>query len=136
METTTTNTNVQLIQQAFNDFLQGNIQAILNACDDQVEWSSYKNSDVPFSGTFYGKEGVQEFFAAIAENIDYQQFEPKEYVTQGDTVIVLGHHAGTAKKTGRTFDHDWCMHFKLRNEKVAYYFIFVDTLEQAKCFKE
>lgn len=134
--TSTTKTNVQVIQKAFQDFLQGNIQGILDSCDDKIEWASYKNPDVPVSGTFYGKEGVQDFFTALAKYIDYKGFEPREYISQGDTVMVLGHHTGLVKQTGKTFDHDWCMHFKLKNGKVAYYFVFVDTLEQAKAFKE
>ena len=134
--TTTAKTNVQVIQQAFQDFLQGNIRGVIDSCDDSVEWGSYKNPEIPTARMFYGKEGVQEFFTAITNNIDYKVFDPREFIAQGDTVMVLGHHSGMVKKTGKSFDHDWCMHFKIKNEKVTYYFVFVDTLDQAKSFKE
>lgn len=129
-----TKDNVQIIQQAYADFGSGNIQGILNACTDDVLWISQENKDVPFAGTFNGKEGVAKFFNGVGE-VDYSSFEPKEFFNDKDAVIVLGHHAGTVKKTGKTFDHDWCMIFKLRADKVYHYNLFLDTREQAESFK-
>jgi len=136
METATlTKNNVQIIQHAFDDFGRGNIQGILDVCANDVVWSSAEHPNVPIAGTFKGKEGVGEFFNAIAGNIDYSRFEPREFFNDKDAVIVLGHHTGTVKKTGKTFDHDWCMIFKLRDGKVYSYLIFVNTRDQAESFK-
>jgi uncharacterized protein len=136
METLTkTKNNVQAVQQAFADFGSGNIQGILNACTDDVVWTGAENPDVPYAGTFNGKDGVMEFFSLLAENVDYSSFEPKEFFSNRDAVVVLGHHTGTVKKTGKTYDHDWCMVFRFRDEKLYHYFSFVDTLEQAVSFK-
>lgn len=135
METLTqTKNNVQIVQQAYTDFGSGNIEGILNACTDDVVWISQQNPNVPFAGTFNGKEGVGSFFSGVAE-IDYSNFEPKEFLSDKDAVVVLGHHAGKVKKTGKPFDHDWCMVFKLRDGKVYNYNLFLDTREQAEAFK-
>jgi ketosteroid isomerase-like protein len=130
-----TRTNLQIIQQAFDDFSKGNIGAIVNACSDDVVWGSYKIPDVPMSGLFYGKEGVQEFFTELGANVHYSFFAPKEFITQGDRVVVLGHHTGTVTKTGKSFDHDWCFTFKMNNGKVQNYFAYTDSREQALAFK-
>lgn len=138
MDTTTqtqTKNNVQIIQNAFADFGAGNIQGILDVCTDDVVWSSPENPDVPIAGTFKGKEEVMNFFSHVAENVDYSNFEAKEFFSDKDAVVVLGHHTGKVKKTGKTFDHDWCMVFKLRDGKVYSYNIFVDTRDQAESFK-
>lgn len=71
----------------------------------------------PSQESFKGKEEVRKFFNAIAENVTYSRFEPKEFFNDKDAVIVLGHHTGTVKKTGKTYDHDWCMMFRLRDGK-------------------
>ena len=136
METATqTKNNVQIIQQAFDDFGKGNIGGILDICTNDVVWSSAENPDVPIAGTFKGREGVKNFFGEVSGNVDYSNFEPKEFFSDKDAVVVLGHHTGQVKKTGKTFDHDWCVVFKLRDGKVYKYNIFVDTRDQAESFK-
>jgi len=127
--------NVETVQNAFNNFLQGNVPAILDVCTDDVEWASYENPEVPYGGSFHGKQGVTEFFKNLSEQVNYSRFEPQQYVSQGDDVIVLGHHSGTVKSTGKTFDHDWCFSFKMQNGKVKRFFAFVDTRDQAQAFE-
>jgi ketosteroid isomerase-like protein len=76
-----------------------------------------------------------KFFSALAENVDYSSFEPKEFFSDKNAVIVPGHHTGKVKQTGKTFDHDWCMVFRLRDGKTYHYYVFVDTRDQAESFK-
>ena len=132
---TKTRNKIQLVQQAYADFGSGNTQGILDICTDDVVWTGYENPGVPFASTFKGKEGVSEFFQQLAENVDYSAFEPKEFFSDNNAVVVLGRHAGTVKKTGKSYDHDWCMVFRFRDEKLYHYFVFVDTREQAESFK-
>jgi uncharacterized protein len=127
--------NVQVVKKGFEDFMKGNTSAIVNICTDDVTWGSYENPNVPAAGPFKGKKGVQQFFSALGENIDFTDFSPREFYEQGDTVFVLGHHAGKVKKTGRTFSHDWAMVFKIRDTKINYFFSFVDTRDQAQAFQ-
>jgi ketosteroid isomerase-like protein len=130
-----TKTNLQVIEQAFEDFAKGNIPAIIETCSEEIVWGSYKHADLPYSGTFFGKEGVIEFFSVLDQHIHYSYFEPKEFIVQGDSIIVLGHQTGTVKSTGRSFDHDWCFSFKMSNGKVNNYFAFSDTYDQIRAFK-
>lgn len=132
---TATRTNQQTIQQAFEDFKAGNISAVIDICADDVLWASYRNPDVPYSGSFYGKEGVQDFFSKLAQNVEYTNFEPREYIVQGDNIAVTGHHTGIVKSTGKTFDHDWCLTFKMNNGKVSRFFSYVDTRDHSQAFR-
>lgn len=127
--------NVAIIQQAFADFGSGNIQGILDVCTDDITWTGADNPGVPIAGTFKGKDGVMKFFSTLADNLDYSSFEPKEFFSDGEVVIVLGHHTGKVKKTGKSFDHDWCMVFRLRDGKMYHYYVFADTRDQAESFK-
>ena len=137
METlTATKNNVQTIQEAFENFLQGNIAAVIESCTDDVEWGSYDNPEVPYGGTFKGKQGVLDFFTNLGSNVNYSVFEPRQFFPQGDDVVVLGRHEGTVKSTGKSFAHDWCFSFKLQNQKVKRFFAFVDTKDQAQAFKK
>jgi ketosteroid isomerase-like protein len=136
METlTATRTNVQIVKEAFDHFLKGNISAILEVCSDNVEWGSYENPDVPYAGIYKGKAGVLDFFTTLAGNVTYSVFEPTEYISEGDDVVVFGRHAGTANKTGKSFDHNWCFSFKISNGKVDRFFSYVDSRDHSQAFK-
>ena len=128
--------NVQIIQDAYANFLKGNVAAIAAACTEDVVWGSYKNPEVPFSGMYYGKEGVLEFFKTLSENIDYTSFEPKEFFSDGDSVFVLGSEEGMVKTTGSKYGDEWCMHFRLKDGKIKYFFAFVDTYGQVKAYRK
>lgn len=135
METSvSTRNNLQIVQQAFTDFSNGNIPAIIKQCTEDVVWGSYKVPGVSFSGQFFGKEGVQEHFKELAENVDFTVFEPREFIAQGDTVMVLGHQSGVVKSTGKRFDSDWCFSFKMNEGKLQRFFAYVDSYESYKNF--
>ncbi|HEX6333152.1 MAG TPA: nuclear transport factor 2 family protein [Flavisolibacter sp.] len=135
METSVaTRSNLQIIQEGFADFAEGNIRGIIDLCADDVAWGGYKIPGVDLSGYFYGKEGVEDFFNRLSSEIDMTEFEPKEFIAQGDVVVVLGHEAGKVKVTGKTYEQDWCGVFRLKNGKVQSCFQFSDTYEFAKAF--
>ena len=127
--------NVELIQQAFDEFGKRNFQAVADRCTNDVVWGSFDNPAVPFAGIYKGRDGVLKFFKALNEHVDYARFEPQEFYAQGDTVVVRGYHSAKAKDTGKTFGHEWAMFFKIRDAKVASYFCFVDTRDQAQAFE-
>lgn len=129
-------TNLQLAQEGFDNFAKGNIPEIINQCTEDVVWGTYRNPGVEPSGLYYGKEGVQQYFTQLAANVQFISFEPKEYIVQGDTVVVLGHQKAVAKPTGKTFDHDWCMVFKLREGKTRHCFMYMDSRDIAQAVQE
>jgi ketosteroid isomerase-like protein len=134
--TTLTKNNVQVIQQAISNFQQGNIPAIIDACTDDVQFFLYKVPNAPFTGAFYGIEGIQQFFATLGQLTNYTGFETRELIAQGDSVIALVHQTATVKNTGKSFDHELCMHFRVRDGKIAYYFGFIDSYDLYKASQE
>ncbi|HVK96667.1 MAG TPA: nuclear transport factor 2 family protein [Flavisolibacter sp.] len=136
MEATLTKNNVQVIQKVFADFQNGNIPAIVDACSNEIIWGGYKNPHIPFSGLYYGKEGVMEFFSRVADTINITAFEPREFISDGDDVVAIGRHSGSVKSTGKTFDHDWCFRFHVKNGRILKFVSFADTYEVATAFKE
>ena len=121
--------NIKVVQDAYAAFGRGDIPALLGYMVDSIHWRPVIGtaSHVPFSGERTGKAGVAEFFKRVAETEDFQQFEPREFVAQGDTVVAIGHYRATVKATGRTFDSDFVMVFTLRDGKVATFREFTDS---------
>jgi hypothetical protein len=127
-------TNTAVIQQAYAAFGQGDIPAFLSLLTDDVEWSLPGPSVIPWAGTRHGQEGVTEFFSLIGETLEFEHFEPREFVAQGDTVVVLGYERSLVKATGRTFEQEWAHVYKLRDGKIAEGRFIEDTAAQVIAF--
>jgi uncharacterized protein len=92
-------------------------------------------SMIPWVGTRHEHEGGAEFFSLVGETIEFEQFEPREFVTQGDTVIVLGYERSLVKSTGRTFEQEWVHIYALRDGKIDKVRIIDDTAAQVAAFE-
>jgi hypothetical protein len=127
-------TNVEVVQETYEAVGRGDIPALLDLLTDDVEWTFQGPSRIPFAGTRRGREGVAEFFSLVGENLEFERFEPREFVAQGDTVVVLGFERSLIKPTGRTFEQDWAHVYKLRDGKVAEFLALEDTAAHAVAF--
>jgi ketosteroid isomerase-like protein len=121
--------NTQVVQDAYAAFGRGDITALLGYMTDDVQWQPVIGtaSHVPFSGERRGTNEVAEFFRQVAATEDFQQFEPREFVAQGDKVVAIGHYRAVTKPTGRGFESDFVMVFTLRDGKVARFQEFTDS---------
>jgi ketosteroid isomerase-like protein len=73
------------------------------------------------------RAGVAEFFGQVAATLEFLQFEPRPFLAQGETVVVLGYEHSRMKSTDRTFKQEWVHVYTLRDGKIATCRIFEDT---------
>jgi ketosteroid isomerase-like protein len=125
-------TNVAVVQEAYEAFIRGDIPAVLGSLAEDVEWTLQGPSVIPFAGTFRGPEGIAEFFTLLDETLEFEQFEPRKFVAQGDTVVVLGHERSVVKQTGRGFEQVWAHVYTLRDGKIATGLFIEDTAAQVE----
>jgi len=86
------------------------------------------------TSTSTNKNDVAGFFKKLDSVALIEQFEPREYVNSGDTMIVLGFWSGKSKTKGKPFSSDWSMTWKFRDDKASYFQAFLDTSVLAKQF--
>ena len=122
---------VKVVQQMYADFGQGNIPSVLNVMADDVIWRQPAVGPAPFAGTVRGREQLGKWFGQLDATSDVEAFEPKDFIAQGDKVVVLGYYKYRAKSTGKTWESDWAMVWTFRNGKLAEGQILEDTLAQA-----
>jgi uncharacterized protein len=123
--------NTMIVQQVYEDFRGGDIRALLNSFSDDVEWRLPEIENLPFAGKRHGREAVAQFFAILADAQEMQQFEPREFIAQGEKVVALGRYRWRAKATGRTFESDWAHVFTVRGGKVVGFHEYTDTAAAA-----
>lgn len=115
------------IQSLYAAFARGDVEALLDACVDDVEWHMLGSIALPYMGTFHGRQALLRWFGHVAEFDDIQAFEPREFLAGADHVTVLGWERTRAKPDGGVFESPWVHVFTLRDGKVARFVGLVDT---------
>jgi ketosteroid isomerase-like protein len=122
-----TSENLDVIRQGYEAFGRGDINALLDSFDEQIQWVTPGPPELATSGKRTGRQEVAGFFAAVNQLFDIQRFEPREFIAQGDLVVVLGSETAAARSTGKVLDLDWVHVFTMRNGKVTAFQEFFDT---------
>ena len=84
--------NRQFVEQAYANFKAGDIPTLLQSLSEDVTWQLPEIENVPFAGKRQGRGAVGEFFSTLASLQDARSFEEREFIAQGDKVVVLGHY--------------------------------------------
>jgi ketosteroid isomerase-like protein len=99
--------NRQLVEQAYATFKAGDIPTLLQSLSEDVTWQLPEIENVPFAGKRQGRGAVGEFFSTLASLQDARSFEEREFIAQGDKVVVLGHYVWQVKANERTIEGDF-----------------------------
>ena len=131
----TTRSTVEIVQALFAAFGRGDIASVLAALSDDIEWSVAGPREVAYAGTRHGREQVAQFFQALGSSVEMLQFEPREFIAQGDQVAVIGAERLRVKATGRTVKNQWVILFTLRDGRVVRFREYGDTAALAAGFR-
>ena len=124
--------NTQLAQDAYAAFGRGDMPALAEVMADDIEWVSPGDpNDDPQAGTYHGKDNVLGWFGKLAENLDFQTFEPRDFIAQGDKVVSTVYAEATVRSTGRAFVNDEAHVWTFRDGKLARFQIYYDTAAAA-----
>lgn len=113
--------NIKAIQGIYEAFGRGDVQTILAALSDDVDWGSDTSSNAPWHGTKRGKQEVAAFFDAFGSTMDVQEFTPHTFGSNDTDVFTLVKFRGSSRKTGRPVDMTLHHYFRFENGKIAYY---------------
>ncbi|MGH9966379.1 MAG: nuclear transport factor 2 family protein [Pyrinomonadaceae bacterium] len=128
--------NTKLVQQIYENFKSGDIEALLNLLSNDIEWQLPEIENVPFAGKRRGQEQIGQFFESLVDTQEVQHFEPREFIADGDKVVALGHYAWLVRSTGRQFGGDFAHVFTVRDGKVARFHEYMDTAAAAAAHRK
>lgn len=127
--------NIQIVQDVYKNFGQSNVPGILAHFDKDVVWMRPGAPDIPFSGTFIGHEGLIKFFTLVSQSIKVNSFIPKQFLGNGDTVVVIGEDTAQVISTGKSYSTQWIQLFILKDQKIVEGRAYIDTLQIAEAFQ-
>ena len=137
-------TNTETVRQVYSNFeVLGRARAerpdmkpLLSLYSDDVEWHVPAMENVPFAGPRRGIAGGRDFFAAITDGLEVLEFEPREYIAQGDKVVALGRYSWRVRATGREFSSDFAHVCTIRNGKIVRFHEYMDTAAEVRAHRK
>lgn len=127
-------TNIEIIQEVYKNFGQGNIAGVLAHFDKDVVWVRPGEPDIPFSGTFNGMEGLGKMLTLLGRHIRLKAFTPQKFFSNENAVAVFGCDTAEAVSTGKIYTSDWVQLFTLNDGKITRVQVYMDTLAIARAF--
>jgi ketosteroid isomerase-like protein len=121
-----TQENVQIVKDAFAAIGRGDMQGLRALSAEGIEWII--PGEWPLAGTHRGHAGLADLFRKASETVETSISEPREFVAQGDRVLVVGFATGRVKATNRTFEDHFVFAITVRNGKVSNIREYIDTL--------
>ena len=103
----------QVVRQLFDAFLAADVDALMRTVAPDVRLTYVGANPEPAKAVLTGHDRVRGFFERILRRLDMSRFEPREFVVQGDTVVVFGSETGTVRATGDTFHNEWAQKYEV-----------------------
>lgn len=126
--------NIGLVRQAYAAYGRGDVDEVLACMAPQIDWEIAAVPSLDFTGKRHGCGEVAEYFRLAEEQRAVREFTPKEFIAQGDKVLVLGHGAWTTRATGRDFESDWVHVFTITDGRIAAFREFMDSHVAVEAF--
>lgn len=131
----TTQKNIELVLELYDAFAKKEIGKILEMLCDDVEWGEPENPYNPAAGTRHGHAGFMEWVNIGKDAEDTLLLEPKKFLTDDDSVVVIGFMKCLAIPTGKTYESDFAHFIKIKDNKVSKFQEFFDTYIAGEAFR-
>ena len=110
--------DVNTMRTAYEAFNRGDVPAVLEAFDPQIEWHEPGGGRAP-QGTFSGAESVaNDVFATVPENFDEFEAQAEEFIDAGEHLVVVGTFRGKSK-AGRQMQARYAHVWRMRDGKAV-----------------
>jgi ketosteroid isomerase-like protein len=122
--------NVQTVKDFFAAVGRGDTEALLALVAEDIEWI-IPGEGWPLAGRYRGHAALADLLETASRSIETST-EPREFVAQGDRVLVVGFARGKIKATNKTFEDDWIFAITVRGGRLANIREYVDTQALAR----
>jgi ketosteroid isomerase-like protein len=125
-----TEKNVQTVKDFFAAIGRGDKEGLLALIAEDIEWI-IPGEDWPLAGTHRGHAGLADLLRTASKSIETST-EPREFVAQGDRVLVVGFAKGKIKATNKTFEDHFVFAITVRGGKLTNIREYIDTQALAR----
>lgn len=107
-----------VVEKMFSAFKKGDVEKFVDTDSEDTVWIYHGTQIIP-AGTFEKKEGVRTFFSNILGKTEIINFEPQQYIVEGNSVVVLGREHQKVKSSGRELKQKWVQIYTVENGLIS-----------------
>ena len=122
--------NVQTVKNFFAAIGRGDRECLAALVAEDIEWI-IPGEAWPLAGTRRGHAGLADLLETASKTLETSP-EPREYVAQGDRVLVVGFARGKVKATNRTFEDHFVFAITVRDGRLTRIREYIDTQALAR----
>ena len=127
--------NVRLVQDCYAAYGRKDLGSFFACMTPDIDWELTDVPGLDFTGKRKGCQQIAEYFDQFDEKLTVRAFTPKDFIAQGDKVVVLGHSAWTTKETKVDLESDWVHVFTLADGRVAAFREYLGSHLGTECFE-
>ncbi|MEO9468471.1 nuclear transport factor 2 family protein [Parasphingorhabdus sp.] len=129
-------TPIDVTKHVFEAFGAHDVDSIVKWLHPDVRIEFYGPDIIPYARNYNGLEQARSFFETVLSSVDIHQFDPEDYICEGDKVVVTGHLRLTARSTGKPIESDFAHVITIADEKWLLFRDFMNTFEAAVAFSK
>jgi ketosteroid isomerase-like protein len=125
--------NLDTVKRLYSAFGTGDWPSLQATLDAGINWTV--PGSAPWAGEGRGHEHVRGFFQKFGSSASLETFEPRSFLADGDTVVVLGYEEGTFRQTGRQWKAHFTHTFEVSGGKITAHREYIDTQAIAEALR-
>ncbi|MEM0967455.1 MAG: nuclear transport factor 2 family protein [Verrucomicrobiota bacterium] len=128
-------TNGAVAMELYDAFLKGDIEAIFDLMDPEIEWELVGSEEVPHFGVYRGIDEVKRFFSIIGEINRVESFEVLSVTETEKGAYVECRERGHFEGHPKPFDLRSCQILEIADGKIARFRIYQDTSQMVDAWR-
>lgn len=138
METVSTKSGKEVVQDFFNAFSNGDFSGVMNSFHDSCTVVAVRDSQrtgTQIYGTYKGKEGAKTFLTNLGNAFDTKAFSVDHIIGDDQISFANGSFTHVVKSTGKPFRSDWALMCVIKDGKILEYRFFEDSEKYSEASK-
>jgi len=127
--------NINIVKKLYEAFGKHDFEFILSILSGDVEWGEPANPFNPAAGTRHGHEGFLEWLKIGRESEEILTLEPHKFLSDSETVAVIGYTKCLAKPTNKIYETDFVHLFLFKDGKIIKFQEYFDTYAAGEAFR-
>ncbi|WP_315831547.1 nuclear transport factor 2 family protein [Bradyrhizobium prioriisuperbiae] len=124
--------NVKILEEAYHQWQETRGDSVdhwLGIVDDDIQFGSLAEGEAPmaFATSYTRRDQLGAYFTGLLNDWSMVHYTTKEFVAQGDTVVMRGSCAWTNKRTSKTVETPKIDFWRFRDGKAVEYYEYYDT---------
>lgn len=104
----------KVVDKMFAAFGSGDIERFIETVSEDTVWIYHGTQVIP-KGIYETKAGARTFIKNILDNTEIIHFEPRQFIIEGNTVVVLGYEKQKVKHSGKILEQNWVQIYTVDN---------------------